>query len=73
MNTRILAAAIVVAVLAGCAGTPLNRVALRQHAERSCRAQSTVSKAYAIDGTGVGMRSVAYVRCLRTAGFRAEA
>ena len=72
MNTRIVVAAIA-AALAGCAGNPMNRDALRQHAERSCRVQSAVSKAYAIDGTGVGMRSVARARCLRAAGFKTEA
>ena len=73
MNTRIFVAAIVAAALAGCASAPMNRDVLRRHAERDCRVQSTVSKAYAIDGTGVGMRSVAYARCLRTAGFQDEA
>ena len=72
MNTRIVVAA-VAAALAGCASTPMNRGALRQHAERNCRVQSTVARAYAIDSTGVGMRSVAYARCLRTAGIRDEA
>lgn len=72
MNIRILVAAVIAAALTGCASTPMNRDALRQHAERSCRVQSTVSKAYAVDSTGIGMRSVAYARCLRAAGFRAE-
>ena len=73
MNTRIIGAAVVAASLAACARTPVNHDALRQRAERSCRVQASVSKAYAVDGTGAGMRSVAYVRCLRTAGFRDEA
>lgn len=72
MITRILAAALVAAALAGCASTSMHRDTLRQHAERNCRVQSTVSRAYAVDSTGAGMRSVAYARCLRGAGFRAE-
>jgi hypothetical protein len=71
MNTRI-AVAVVTAALAGCASAPMNRDAFRQHAERNCRVQSTVSKAYAIDSTGASLHSVAYARCLRAAGFKAE-
>jgi hypothetical protein len=70
MNTQI-AVAVVAAALAGCASAPMNRDALHQHAERNCRVQSAVSKAYAIDSTGTSIRSVAYVRCLRAAGFTA--
>ena len=71
MNTRIVVA-VVAAALAGCAGTPMNRDALRQHAERNCRVQAAVSKAYAMDSTGIGMRSVAHARCLQAAGFKTE-
>ena len=73
MDTRIAIAALVAASLAACARTPVNHDALRQRAERSCHVQAAVSKAYAVDGTGVGMRSVAYVRCLRATGFGDEA
>ena len=71
MNTQI-AVAVVAAALVGCASAPMNRDALRQHAERNCRVQSAVSRAYAIDSTGASMHSVAYVRCLRTTGFKTE-
>ncbi len=71
MNTKFVAA-VVAAALAGCASTPMNRDALRQRAERNCRVQSTVSKAYAIESTGTSMRSVALARCLRAAGLEDE-
>ncbi|GAB3779186.1 hypothetical protein [Dyella agri] len=66
MNTRI-AVAVVAAALAGCTSAPMNRDLLRQHTERNCRVQSAVSSVYAIDSTGIGMRNVAYVQCLRAA------
>ncbi|MBD8898609.1 hypothetical protein [Rhodanobacter sp. DHG33] len=73
MKTRIPVAAIVAAALAGCASTPMDRSALRQHIQRNCGVQATVSPAYAIDstGTGIGTRNVAYAVCLRSAELRA--
>lgn len=73
MDTRTTAAAFAAATLAACASTPMNRDALRQHAERNCRVQAVVSPTYAIDSTDRGIRSIAYTRCLRAAGFDAEA
>ena len=71
MKTRIPVAAIVAAALAGCASIPMDRSALRQHIQRNCGVQATVSPAYAIDSTGIGTRNVAYAVCLRSAGLRA--
>lgn len=71
MKTRIIVAAMVAAALAGCASTSVDRTALRQHTQRNCQVQAVVSPAYAIDSTGIGTRNVAYVYCLRAAGFRA--
>ncbi|MBA2077012.1 MAG: hypothetical protein BGP10_07895 [Rhodanobacter sp. 68-29] len=70
MNIRIIAAACVAGALAGCAGLPLDRATERQHVERNCRVQASMSPAYAIDSTGIGLGNVAYDRCLRTAGSR---
>ncbi|MBD8882265.1 hypothetical protein IHE49_17420 [Rhodanobacter sp. 7MK24] len=72
MNTRTAIAAFAAATLAACASTPMNRDALRRHGERNCRVQAVVSPAYAIGSAGTGIRSVAYARCLRSAGFEAE-
>ena len=69
MPTRTLVAALAVALLAACAGTPMNHDLLRRHAERNCRAQSAVAPAYAIGDAATTTRNIAYARCLRTAGF----
>lgn len=58
--------------LAACATHPINRDALRLHAERNCRGRAAVSSVYAVDSTGIGMRSVAFDRCMRAAGFVSE-
>ena len=55
--------------LAACASQPLDRDALRLHAERDCRVRAAVSPAYAVDSTGVVLRNVAYDRCIRAADF----
>lgn len=68
MKTYLIAIACL--AIAACATTPMNRDVLRQHAERNCRVQATVSPAYAIDSTGVGMRNVAFDRCMASRGFR---
>ena len=73
MNIRTAVATLVAAMLASCASAPMDRAALRRHAERNCRVQAAVSPAYAIDSTGIGIRNIAYVRCLQAAGFRTEA
>lgn len=53
--------------LAACASLPLDHGLLRLHAERNCRVRATVSPAYAVDSTGVGLRNVAFERCIRAA------
>ena len=53
--------------LAACASRPLDRAVLQLHAERNCRVSATVSPAYAVDSTGVGLRNVAFDRCMRAA------
>lgn len=63
-------AVIVLLTLAGCATTPMNKDVLLAHAERNCRVEASVSKAYPIDSTGVGTRSVAYRACMASHGYR---
>lgn len=58
--------------LAACAIQPIDREAQRLHAERDCRVRAAVSPAYAVDSTGVGLRSVAFDRCMRAALFAKE-
>ncbi|HKR75173.1 MAG TPA: hypothetical protein VJR95_00820 [Rhodanobacter sp.] len=53
--------------LGACASQPLDRDALHLHAERDCRVRAAVSLDYAVDSTGVGLRNVAFERCLRAA------
>lgn len=67
---RVVAGAAATLAMAACSSVPMNRDALRQHAERDCRVQATVSPAYAIDSTGVGTRNVAFDRCMASRGFR---
>jgi hypothetical protein len=55
--------------LTACASQPLDRDALRLHAERDCRVRAAVSPAYAVDSTGVDLRNVAFDRCMRTADW----
>lgn len=55
--------------LAACATHPIDHDAQRLHAERDCRVRAAVAPAYAVDSTGIGLRSVAFERCMRTAGF----
>ena len=51
--------------LAACVTQSLNRDVLRLHAERNCRVRAAVASAYAVDSTGIGLRNVAFDRCLR--------
>lgn len=67
--TKYLFAVAAALSLAACATQPLNRDALRAHAERNCRVEATTAPAYAIDSTGVGTRNVAYDRCMARRGF----
>ena len=53
--------------LAACATHPLDHDTLRLHAERNCRVRAAVALAYAVDSTGIGLRNVAFERCLRAA------
>jgi hypothetical protein len=53
--------------LAACASHPLDHDLLRLHAERNCKVRAAVSPAYAVDSTGIGLRNVAFDRCMRTA------
>lgn len=53
--------------LAACATRSIDRNVLRLHAERDCRVRATVSPAYAVDSTGIGLRNVAFERCMRAA------
>ncbi|MEW9570719.1 hypothetical protein ABQJ54_03080 [Rhodanobacter sp. Si-c] len=53
--------------LAACASQPLDHDLLRLHAERNCRVRAAVSPAYAVDSTGIGLRNVAFDRCMRAA------
>jgi hypothetical protein len=53
--------------LAACATQPLDQNLLRLHAERDCRVQAAVAPAYAVDSTGIGLRNVAFDRCMRAA------
>jgi len=55
--------------LAACATRPIDRAALRLHAERDCRVRAAVAPAYALDSTGVGLRNVAFDRCMRAVDF----
>lgn len=51
--------------LAACASQPIDRDAQHLHAERNCRVRAAVSPAYALDSTGIGLRNVAFDRCMR--------
>lgn len=53
--------------LAACASQPLDHDLLRLHAERNCRVSAAVSPAYAVDSAGIGLRNVAFDRCMRSA------
>lgn len=53
--------------LAACATQPLDHNLLSLHAERNCRVQAAVAPAYAVDSTGIGLRNVAFDRCMRAA------
>ena len=53
--------------LAACATQPLHHNLLSLHAERNCRVQAAVAPAYAVDSTGIGLRNVAFDRCMRAA------
>ena len=53
--------------LAACATQLIDRDVQRLHAERNCKVRAAVSPAYAVDSTGVGLRSVAFDRCMRAA------
>lgn len=55
--------------LAACATHPLDHNVLRLHAERNCKVRAAVAPAYAVDSTGVGLRNVAFGRCMRAAGI----
>jgi len=68
MNKLIVSAASCIA-LAACSTQPLNHDTMRAHAERNCRVQAATTPAYAVDSTGVSLRSVAYDACMRRAGF----
>jgi len=68
MHKHLIAAASLLS-LAACTTQPMRTDVLRAHAERNCRVQASVSKAYAIDSTGVSLRSVAYDRCMASRGF----
>lgn len=58
--------------LAACATQTIDREVQRQHAERDCTVRAAVASAYAVDSTGIGLRNVAYDRCMRAAGFTRE-
>ncbi|WP_426664257.1 hypothetical protein [Rhodanobacter aciditrophus] len=53
--------------LAACASQPIDHHLLRLHAERDCQVRAAVAPAYAVDSTGVGLRNVAFDRCMRAA------
>ena len=53
--------------LAACALQPLDHDVMRLHAERNCRVRAAVSPTYAVDSTGIGLRNVAFDRCMRAA------
>lgn len=61
--------------LAACSGTParpLNRDIQKAHAERNCRVTAATQKDYAINARGQVLSTspnVAYVQCMRLAGF----
>lgn len=58
--------------LAACATWSIDHNVQRLHAERNCRVRATVSPAYAVDSTGIGLRNVAFDRCMRAALFAKE-
>lgn len=58
-----------VLTLAACTTQPLRTDVLRAHAERNCRVEATVNHAYAVDSMGIGMKNVAYNRCMAAHGF----
>lgn len=70
MNIRIIATAPVTLGVSGCTGASLNRDVRRQHVARNCRVRASVPADYALDGTGVGFRNVAFERCMRAAHLR---
>jgi len=53
--------------LAACATHLIDRDVQRLHAQRDCRVRAAVAPAYAVDSTGVGLRNVAFDRCMRAA------
>jgi len=68
MSKYLIAAAAALS-LAACTSQPMRSDVLRAHAELNCRVAASVNKAYAIDSTGVSLRSVAYGRCMAARGF----
>ena len=61
---------LMVLMVAGCASVPMDKNVLYAHAVRNCHSQAAAVKTYAIDSTGVGMKNVAFQKCMVAHGFK---